>query len=268
MRLWLLMWLMLTPSMAAAAEPTWTEQPDWALVFAKRGLVGSAVIYDEQAGRGLVFEHERAAKRFSPASTFKLFNAMAALDSGAIRDEHEVIGWDGVKRPIDNWNRDHSLASGMKYSVVWFYQEIARRAGQARMQAWIDKVGYGNRDIGGGIDQFWLSGNLRISAIEQIGFLRRLADGSLPFSAQAQETVRRIAIVESAPDFVLHAKTGWALHGDAGREADLGWYVGWLERGGRRWFFALNIDMPQGMKEARQRDPLARALLRSIGALP
>ena len=268
MRLVFVMLSMLTPLMAAAAGPTWSEQPGWSKVFAERGLVGSAAIYDEQSGRGLVFDHARAAHRFSPASTFKLFNAMAALDSGAVKDEYEVIRWDGVPRRFDIWNRDHSLASGMKHSVVWFYQEVARRVGQARMQAWIDKAGYGNRDIGGGIDRFWLSGNLRISAIEQIGFLRLLADGRLPFSAAAQETVRRIVIVESAPGFTLHAKTGWALRGDTGRKADLGWYVGWLERGGRRWFFALDIDMPNGMKEARQRDPLARALLRDIGALP
>ena len=72
------------------------------------------------------------------------------------------------------------------------------------MQEWIDKVGYGNRDIGGGIDRFWLSGALRISAVEQIAFLRRLAAGTLPFSARSQETVRRITIQESAPDYVLH----------------------------------------------------------------
>ncbi len=268
MRLLFAMLSLLFPLLTVAAEPTWTERPGWARMFAERGLVGTALIYDEQAGRGLVFDRRRAAQRVSPASTFKLFNAMVALDSGAVRDEYEVIRWDGVQRPFDIWNRDHSLASAMKYSVVWFYQEVARRAGEARMQAWIDQAGYGNRDIGGGIDRFWLSGNLRISAIEQIAFLRRLADGRLPFSAETQETARRIAIVESAPDFVLHAKTGWAMRGDTGRNTDLGWHVGWLERDGRRWFFALAIDMPNGMADARQRDPLARALLRDIGALP
>lgn len=268
MRRLLLMFVLWMPWLAAAATPTWSEQAGWARLFAEHGVRGSAVIYDEQSGRGLLFDHERAAKRYSPASTFKLFNAMAALDGAAVKDEYEVIRWDGKQRTYASWNRDHSLASGMKYSVVWFYQEMARRVGAARMQAWIDQVGYGNRDIGGGIDQFWLSGDLRISAIEQIDFLRRLADGRLPFSAQAQETTRRIAIVESAPDFVLHAKSGWSVRADSGSSADLGWYVGWLERDGRRWFFALNIDAPHGIEEMRQRDPLARALLREVGALP
>jgi len=32
-----------------------------------------------------------------------------------------------------------------------------RAGGAERMQAWLDKVRYGNRDIGGGIDAFWLA---------------------------------------------------------------------------------------------------------------
>jgi hypothetical protein len=113
-----------------------------------------------------------------------------------------VIRWDGKVRglkdsPVAEWNRDNSLASGMRYSTVWFYQEVARRAGERRMQQWIDKAGYGNRDIGGGIDTFWLSGALRISAEQQIDFLRRLADDRLPFSPRAQEIVRRISITDA-----------------------------------------------------------------------
>jgi beta-lactamase class D len=137
------------------------------------------------------------------------------------------------------------------------------------MQAWIDQVGYGNRDIGGGIDRFWLDGGkLRISALEQIGFLRRLAEGSLPFSPQAQEAVRRITIVDAAPDYILHAKTGWALRAAADGKHDLGWIVGWVERDGRRWFFAMNMDMSRGDADAAQRLPLARAILMRSGALP
>jgi len=137
-----------------AADPVWREQPDWKAEFASRGVTGTALIYDERDDAFLVYDRARAVKPFLPASTFKVFNALVALETGAVKDEYEVIRWDGVKRKFDGWNRDHSLASAMKFSAVWFYQEMARRAGAQRMQEWIDKVGYGNRDIGGGIDQF------------------------------------------------------------------------------------------------------------------
>jgi len=268
MRIGFALLLCLIVPVVHAAETAWEDHPEWATEFSQRGVAGTALIYDEASNRTLVFDRKRAQMRFSPASTFKIFNAMVALETGAVKDEYEVIRWDGVERQFPDWNRDHSLASGMKFSVVWFYQEMARRAGQQRMQHWIDEAGYGNRDIGGGIDKFWLSGALRISAVEEIGFLRRLAAGTLPFSARTQETVRRITIQESAPGYVLHGKTGWAMHEDIQRNEDLGWYVGWVERGGKRWFFALNIDMPQGGDDAPKRVAIGRALLASAGALP
>ena len=256
------------PLAALAAEPVWEDHPEWSKDFAERGVAGTALIFDESANRYLVFDRKRAETPFLPASTFKVFNAMVALETGAVKDEYDVVRWDGVERQFKDWNRDQSLASAMKFSAVWFYQEMARRAGAERMQSWIDKVGYGNRDIGGGIDHFWLTGALRISAAEQIAFLRQLAAGTLPFSARSQETVRRITIQESAPDFVLHGKTGLASHDDVARKFDFGWYVGWVERGGRRWFFALNMDLPHGIDDAPKRIAVARALLVKVGALP
>lgn len=253
---------------APIARAGWQEHPEWKSKFTDRSVTGTALIYDERADTFHVVDRPRAETPFLPASTFKVFNALVALDTAAVKDEYEVIRWDGVKRKFDGWNRDHSLASAMKFSAVWFYQGMARRAGQQRMQEWIDKAGYGNRDIGGGIDQFWLTGMLRISAVQQIEFLRRLAHGTLPFSARAQEAVRRITIVESAPDYLVHGKTGWASKGDNGRSVDLGWYVGWVERDGRRWFYALNIDMPNGGDDTPKRQLIANALLMRTGALP
>ena len=258
--------LLFWPALAPARGDTWREHPEWATEFSGRGVSGSIVVYDEGAQAWHVFDRARAESRYSPASTFKLFNALVALESGAVADEHEVMRWDGVKRTFDDWNRDHTLASGMKHSVVWYYQAVARRIGAARMQAWLDRVGYGNRDIGGGIDRFWLDGALRISQVEQVRFLQRLATGSLPFRPDVQEAVRRIAIVEAAPGWVLYAKTGWALVG--AEQADFGWYVGWLERDGRRWLFALTIDMPRAREDAPKRISIARSVLARIGALP
>lgn len=246
------------------ASDSWKLHPEWVDEFKARSVSGTMLVYDEQAQRYRVLDRVRAETAFAPASTFKIFNALAALETGVVADEHEVLQWDGTKRRVADWNRDHDLASGMKYSVVWFYQEVARRIGQERMQDWIDRVGYGNRDISGGIDRFWLGkGGLRISALEQIAFLRRLADGTLPFSARSQDIVRRITIVEQGDGYVLHAKTGWK---QVEGETDLGWYVGWVERDARRWFFALNIDMPN-KDDARKRAIVARAVLARIGAL-
>ncbi len=92
---------------------------------------------------------------------------MIGLESGVIPDADYVIKWDGTTYPIAAWNQDHTLRSAIKNSVVWYFQESARRVGHEKMQQYINLVGYGNRDISGSIDSFWLDGGLRISPDEQ-----------------------------------------------------------------------------------------------------
>ena len=79
------------------------------------------------------------------------------------------------------------------------FQEVARRTGKVRMKEWLERLDYGNRDIAGGIDHFWLQGGLRVSAIEQVDFLRKLAEGALPTTQRAQRMVRNALVVEKKP---------------------------------------------------------------------
>ncbi|HHG83142.1 MAG TPA: hypothetical protein ENJ82_00205, partial [Bacteroidetes bacterium] len=58
----------------------------------------------------------------SPASTFKILNALIALETGVIEDTNEVIKWDGVNPAWDKWNQDQTLATGMKYSALWAFR--------------------------------------------------------------------------------------------------------------------------------------------------
>lgn len=251
---------------------SWQPGPaSWPKAFTDAGLHGTMLVYDEQTDRWLVHDEARARRGFLPASTFKLFNALVALDTGAVQDEYDVIRWDGKDRSVFGkampmWNRDNSLASGMRYSTIWFYQEVARRAGAKRMQAYLNSANYGNRDISAGIDRFWIEGGMRISAEQQVAFLRGLADGSLPFTERAQEAVRRISVLEDGKHYTLHGKTGY---GDktAPDGHDVGWFVGWSEYRGQRWFFALNADMVD-QTDAAKRVVLTKALLVAIDALP
>ncbi|MGH8030732.1 MAG: penicillin-binding transpeptidase domain-containing protein, partial [Arenimonas sp.] len=131
---------------------------------------GTLVLLDTRTGAVRTCGTGRARERFLPASTFKIANALNALESGLVRDEFQALRWDGVDRGVPAWNADASLASGMRDSTVWFYQALARGAGRPAMQVLVDRLDYGNRDVGGGLDRFWLDGELRISAAEQVVF--------------------------------------------------------------------------------------------------
>lgn len=71
---------------------------------------------------------------------------------------------------------------------------MARDIGAERMKSYVERIHYGNMDISGGIDTFWLNSSLKISAEEQAGFMEDLVEETLPFQEQTLKTVKRIMI--------------------------------------------------------------------------
>ena len=217
----------------------------------------------------LVHDSDRAATPAIPASTFKILNSLIALETGAVTDVDEMVPWDGVNRSIEAWNQDHSLRTGIQVSAVWAYQQLAREIGEAQMASFVSAAEYGNGDIGGPIDEFWLRGELRITPLEQLDMLAALMADELPFAADHQAAVREILVRESGDGWVWGHKTGTALAGDP----VLGWLVGYTEFNGSTWVFAMNLDLGEGLDVDSQIDPkvrqqLSRAVLEHAGALP
>lgn len=201
------------------------------------GRDGTLVLKNLKNDQMYVYNSERSEEQFTPESTFKVPNSLIGLETGAVRDEYEVKRWDGVKREFDSWNRDHSLASAIRESAIWFYQDMARDIGVTNMERYVNHIGYGNRDISGGIDKFWLDSTLKISAIEQVDFLEELVEEDLPFTEKNQKTVKRIMIQDEQDEYTLHGKTGTRLS-----DMGLGWYVGFIEKEKETWVFAVNLD--------------------------
>jgi beta-lactamase class D len=132
------------------------------------------------------------------------------------------------------------------------------------MQKYVDLFEYGNRDIGGGIDQFWLTGNLRIDPMQQVDFVDRLRRGVLPVSKRSQDLVRDILPVTKVGDAVIRAKSG--LAGAERGQPSLGWMVGWAEKGSAQTVFALNMDCVDP-RLVPERMVLTQACLRDIDAI-
>jgi beta-lactamase class D len=207
-----------------------------------QGFKGAFVLYDLKGNRYVRYNPERCAERFIPASTFKIMNSLIGLETGVIPDADYVIQWDGTRYDIPAWNQDHTLRTAIQNSVVWYYQELARRVGEKRMQQYVAAAHYGNQDISGKIDTFWLEGGLRISAEEQVEFLKRLYKGELPFSQRSMNTVKEILVLERTETWQLSGKTG------SGQRVlpPVSWFVGYLETKGNVYFFATNIEGSDG----------------------
>lgn len=242
----------------------WVERSDWETLFEDAKVTGTIAVVDERRGLSLVYNPDRAHRRFIPASTFKVPHLLFALDAGIAKDEFQTFHWDGVSRRFPHWNRDQTLRSSISGSVVWVYQDFARRLGEKKERRYLRKIGYGNRDVSGGIDRFWLDGGLRISALEQIGFLQKLYRNALPFKVEHQRLVRDLMVIEAGRSHILRGKTGWAFDVDP----QIGWFIGWVERPEGAVFFAMTMEMPNGADDAPKREAIVRAALRSIDAMP
>ena len=233
--------------------------------FTDDGTVGTFVGYKVDDYLIIASDKNRSGEGRLPASTFKIANSLIALETGVVQDpDKDVFKWDGVKRPIEAWNRDHTMRTAIAASAVPVYQEIARRIGQERMQKYVDLFDYGNRNIGGGIDQFWLTGDLRIDPLQQVDFVDRLRRGVLPVSKRSQDFVRDILPVTKVGDSIIRAKSG--LLGAERGEPSLGWMVGWAEKGSAQTVFALNMDCVEP-RLIPERMVLTQACLKDIEAI-
>jgi beta-lactamase class D len=250
----------------ASVAPQRSEiREDLAKHFADEDTVGTFVGYKVDDYLVIASDRNRSGEAMLPASTFKIPNSLIALETGVVGDpDKDIFKWDGVVRSIEGWNRDHTMRSAIAASAVPVYQEIARRIGAERMQKYLDLFEYGNRDIGGGIDQFWLTGNLRIDPVQQVDFVDRLRRGVLPVSKRSQDLVRDILPVTRVGDVVIRAKSG--LLGAEIGEPSLGWLVGWAEKGSANTVFALNLDCREP-RHIADRMKLAQQCLTDIGVI-
>lgn len=237
-----------------------------------RGAAQSCFILHELgAGRRLQSPAEACRLRLTPASTFKIPHALAAIDSGVLKGPDHELPYDGSPQYFDSWKRNHTLSSAMRDSVLWYFRELAKRLGLSREQEYLNRLDYGNADLSSGLTSFWVGGSLLISPEEQERFLVRLYQNSLPVSREAQSIVRRMlvqpasVVVNAAGEheFAAPWAPGTILSAKTGRSDPVKWLVGHVKRGDREWIFVSCVvgDGPMAAIE------LAAKSLRQAGVI-
>nr|WP_246745798.1 class D beta-lactamase [Ciceribacter sp. L1K22] len=226
-------------------------------VVSAKDIIHCTVIADLDSG-DVLHREGTCDKGFYPQSTFKLPLAMMGYDAGILIDE-KTPRWD-YKPEFKRSKREQKSVDPTiweKDSIVWYSQEITRKLGENRFADYVQRFGYGNRNVSGGpssdgLTESWLMSSLLISPDQQVDFLRRFLTGALPISDAAFDYTQAIT-----PRF--EAKDGWTVKGKTGsgwlrdkagktnRNRPLGWFVGWAERDGQTLVFARMrvADRPQ-----------------------
>jgi beta-lactamase class D len=209
---------------------------------------GALVLRDCATGEETVFAEATADTAFGPCSTFKIWNSLIGLEEGIIAEPDDAFWtWDGEERFFAGWNADQTWRSAFAVSCVPAFQELARMIGTERMQAWLEKLDYGNRDMAGRPDAFWLpragQQTIMITPREQARMICRMLNGDLPVREESVAKLTGVMKLAETGRGTLYGKTGSGLRGgESGPKSDvdfdMGWLVGFVESGGKKYAYA------------------------------
>lgn len=186
------------------------DNKEWGKYFEDAGIKNAGFILRDHTQDAVHYYNlNRDTAHFTPASTFKIFLSLAALELGVVQDDKFIIPWNGEVTKHPEWNRDMNLREAFETSSEPYFKEVARRIGKERLQQFLDTVRYGNKTIGDSVATCWTDNSLKISADEQVGFLKKLYFNQLPFTDRSQRIVRSLMLHETANGRKLYYKTGW-----------------------------------------------------------
>lgn len=237
--------------------------------FDENKITGTFGLFDNGTGQFTIYNLSRFKdSAYLPASTFKIVNSLIGIETGRITNEKMVIKWDGTIRIMPGgdtahgWNRDLTMEEAFAVSALPYYQEVARRIGKDTMQHWLDSLQYGNKQIGAAVDSFWINNTLKVTPDEQMGLVKRLYFGQLPFQKRTQDIVKKMMIRENNANYQLAYKTGLGFKENGNL---IGWMVGWIEENKHPYFFVLNTEGDKDAKMIDARMNVLKAILKEQG---
>jgi beta-lactamase class D len=218
---------------------TLSVRTDFNKYFEECNGVGCIVIFDNNKKGWIVSDTLMSKTEKLPASTFKIINLLIALETRVIADENEIVKWPGSIDTVKYGYRpdiyhDMTVKEAFEVSAGWVFVELAKKIGRENYSHFLKACNYGNQNLSEPDVDFWNFGELGISPVNQVIFVRKLYEGKLPFSAKNMDTVKRVMITEQTENHIIKAKTGWTRQGGF----NTGWWVGYVETKNGVWFFA------------------------------
>lgn len=226
--------------------------------FDSAHVEGTFAMMDNQRGDITIYNLALDTLRLNPGSSFKIMATLAGVQTGVIAD-------DSMKLNVDTTSRTDSitLQQAFQQDNVAYFQEISRRIGKDNLRQWMDSVKYGNEQMNGAVDSFWLNGSLKISADEQLGLMFKLYFDKLPFQKYAQSLLRNAMLQRENTLYSLHyaASTSTDSSGNP-----LAWVSGWVEENRHVFFFVTLIRGDQDPVDLRKTaEDISNAILKDKG---
>jgi beta-lactamase class D len=237
---WLAFQILMTKCSALSKSYTRIDFGQFNKILTDNSVRGTLVFLDENSRTLYSNDFERAANGFLPASTFKIFITLVALQEDITDPTGIAFLWDGKSDSPKQWERNMTLKEAFQFSCFPCYRALAHAIGANKMNYYLDCTGYGKMDVHEeNIGHFWIEGKSLISPLEQIEFLRSIFHEKFDcFAAETYSKLKEIMVFDVGDSFIMLAKTGWSNS----QGQNIGWFVGWVETENNTWFFVANIE--------------------------
>lgn len=203
------------------------------------GYEGSFVLYDLQEEQYNIYNKDKSTLRVSPNSTYKIYSALFALESEVIARNDNSMKWNGNSYPYQSWNQNQNLLTAMENSVTWYFQQLDKKVQMKNIESYLDKIQYGNQNLSGGTEDYWLESSLKISPIEQVQTLKDFYTNQFGFDGKNIQFIKDAIKLETKDSATLYGKTGT---GTVNGKNVNGWFIGYVETENNTYFFATNIE--------------------------
>nr|WP_319570134.1 penicillin-binding transpeptidase domain-containing protein [uncultured Draconibacterium sp.] len=216
---------------------------------------GTFVLYDLQNNSYKLYNQERAKQKFAVHSTSKILWSIVGLEENLISNETDIVKWDSVIYPPkpgwpDVFNQDQTIVSALKFSVNWYYFELLKLMTPEMIEKYLNALDYQKGYHVEKVHYFELTFTLKKSAFEQIDFLKSLYFNEFNLSAKTLDIVKKGMLYSSQSGCTVYTKTGT---GPIANDNGIGWLIGWIEKGEKIYFFALNVEDKDEIKAGKLR---------------
>jgi beta-lactamase class D/beta-lactamase class D OXA-1 len=230
--------------------PTFAAPIDFPHYFGD--IYGCFVLYDLKKDRMVTrYDYVRSRKRISPHATFDIPLSLMAFDQHLIT-QNTRFKWDGKHRTLVAWNKDQTPQSWLQHSTLWVSEDLISKIGFKKIEDYLHQFSYGNENFSQNSDASDFTqetmgrSHLKISALEQLNFLKKLAKEELPVSKDAMMNTKANMFLKTTPHgWKLYGKTGVGYieprFAHSGPQPQNGWFMGFIEKNDERYVFVLNI---------------------------
>ncbi|GIN97873.1 BlaR1 family beta-lactam sensor/signal transducer [Siminovitchia terrae] len=222
------------------------------------GYSGSFVLYDSATKNYQIYNQKKSEQRVSPNSTYKIYSALFALEENIISVKNDKQNWDGTVYPFKAWNKSHDLSTALSNSVNWYFQNLDRKMGKKQLQYYLHKIKYGNENLAGKLDSYWIQSSLKISPIEQVQLFYELDENTFGFNEENIRAVKNAIFIDKQKSGQLYGKTGTGMINEKHVN---GWFIGFVKQEGRTYYFALNIQSEKGHASGSKAADIATKIL-------